>query len=254
SESTVNINTSTITSNLAGLKGGGIYVESNSNISSSSQVKLINTTMVYNGGGVYNYTTSPGLDTSEMIIESSILALNGTSLFSDTLISLGYNVFSDATVLGSIITDQLNVDSMMLNLGSLQNNGGLTFTLIPGVGSVAVDMGSPSDFSDAQNNSITGIRDVGAAESGITVEVSKNEIITNFNIYPNPNNGKFEVLIDDVQGEVMLELINLLGEVVYKDTGKKSKYSFDLTNQSKGVYFLKIKVGAKRGMQKIIFQ
>ncbi|TNE30901.1 MAG: T9SS type A sorting domain-containing protein, partial [Bacteroidetes bacterium] len=43
-------------------------------------------------------------------------------------------------------------------------NGGLTPTMLPGPTSVALNMGNPTDFSDAQNGPIYGRRDIGAAE------------------------------------------------------------------------------------------
>lgn len=98
----------------------------------------------YNSGkNIYRYNTStPSINTSN-----------------------GYNIFSETVVGGSIASDMLGVDSITLDLGPLQNNGGFTKTLMPSTTSVAVDAGNPLDLSDAQNGPINnGRRDVGAAE------------------------------------------------------------------------------------------
>ncbi|MGB1041689.1 MAG: PKD domain-containing protein, partial [Flavobacteriales bacterium] len=72
---------------------------------------------------------------------------------------------SETSITGSAPTDQLGVTAVQLNLGSLQNNGGTTETILPGCSSVAIDKGTPLDASAAQNRAITDSRrDVGAAE------------------------------------------------------------------------------------------
>ncbi len=80
--------------------------------------------------------------------------------------SNGYNIFGDATYAGAVGTDQLGVSPAAINLGALIDNGGTTFTLMPDLGSVAIDNGDGADLVDAQNGVITdGTRDIGAAES-----------------------------------------------------------------------------------------
>ncbi|MGB1041296.1 MAG: beta strand repeat-containing protein, partial [Flavobacteriales bacterium] len=155
--------------------GGGIFSSTSSFSSSSSSINLTNSTVSGNiassasasarGGGIFSSSSS----SSSVMIGSSIVALNGANNIhnsnSQTIISQGYNVFSESSVTGSASSDKLGVDSAQLNLGPLQDNGGATFTMLPGCGSIAYNMGDPTDFSDAQNQSVSdGRRDVGAAE------------------------------------------------------------------------------------------
>jgi len=188
----ISIINSTISGNVAGNNGGGIHIYSqstntpmeithstiNGNISINGNggaiysrnipVTVINSTISGNdaanglGGGIWLNHHSSFIS----IIGSSIIALNGNSNIyrgSSPIISQGYNIFSDAP-LGSIATDQINVTATQLNLQPLAYYGGTTQTMSPGVASVAINMGDPTDSSVAQNRSITGIRDVGAAE------------------------------------------------------------------------------------------
>ncbi|AEA45328.1 beta strand repeat-containing protein [Fluviicola taffensis] len=161
-------NTASTNSLTSGTYGGGIVCAGVAN----SALTLINSTVHGNtassnntedGGGIY---ISPN---TNFTIGSSILAGNvgDNTIFGSISTSNGYNIFDDAPV-GTVISDQTNVSSVALNLGPLQNNGGSTFTMAPGIGSVAIGMGNPADISDAQNGAIVGIRDVGAAENGIT--------------------------------------------------------------------------------------
>ena len=64
-------------------------------------------------------------------------------------------------------------------------------------------------------------------------------------IYPNPNDGKFTLQIENCSGCLesieVLTIINTLGEVTYQKSNIKiASLSVDLTNQPKGIYFVKM--------------
>ncbi|MBL1231252.1 MAG: T9SS type A sorting domain-containing protein [Flavobacteriales bacterium] len=191
SYSFITISNSTISGNVAGDDGGGISTYSqSSNATITVTHSTINGNISTNGnGGGISSTTTPitvinstisGNDAANGLgggiwltnsnsflgIGSSIVALNGINNIHTGLLSItsqGYNVFSNAPV-GTVSTDQINVTAAQLNLQPLAYYGGTTQTMPPGVASVAINMGNPTDSSDAQNRPITGIRDVGAAE------------------------------------------------------------------------------------------
>ena len=179
----VTVLNSTITGNISSLsnpygsKGGGIYSSSRISI-----VSLTNTTITGNdailGGGVLSYSSAYYFPSIEM--KSSIIALNGASNIKgyNLTSSLGYNLFSDATITNSTSSDQLNIDASALNLQALSYNGGETQTMLPIYPSAAINKGNPLDNSNAQNTFILGIRDVGAAESEYSCEVTSTETIT----------------------------------------------------------------------------
>ena len=173
---TVNIHTSTVTGNAAGSNGGGIFSSvSSSNQTAAQALTVTNSTLTdnsasSNGGGIYANTIASAGTTSNLNLQSSIVALNGSNNIyhshSPTITSLGHNIFDDVSISGSTATDILGATELQLNLGTLQNNGGSTYTMVPGCGSIAINSGNPADASDAQNASVTdGRRDAGAAEA-----------------------------------------------------------------------------------------
>src|SRR6266700_4562910 len=147
---TVTINNSTLSGNLATVNGGGIY---NDAFAPGSQTLTIsNSTLSENsapfGGGIANRFSGP-LTIGDTILKTGASGANIENL-SGTVISLGYNLSSDAaggdgsTVPGGLLNatgDIRNTDPM---LGPLQDNGGPTFTHELLTGSPAIDMGHPS--------------------------------------------------------------------------------------------------------------
>jgi hypothetical protein len=183
SSTSIQITNSTISGNTANGAfggGGGIYSFSLSQasmiLSSSSSVQVSNSTIIGNnansgnGGGVYSLS-SPSISASTIEITSSIIwtaSTGGANFYNNaaSITSNGYNIFSDAPNGYNSSLDLVNVSAVSLNLQPLANNGGSTPTMLPGCGSVAINAGSPTDFSAAQNGLITDSRrDIGAAES-----------------------------------------------------------------------------------------
>jgi len=184
--SIINIENSTVASNYADKDGGGIFSNSiisyvnitNSTISnhsgyglysnadSTSTIHVKTSTIMYNGRGIISLAKYTNLT-----IAGSILAENkyGNLIQSGkfkNILSNGYNIFGDATIIGSHPTDSLGIKNTQINLSNvLQNNGGITETLMPLCGSIAIDAGNPTDTTTPQNGAIfNGRRDIGAAE------------------------------------------------------------------------------------------
>lgn len=103
------------------------------------------------------------------ISESGTCEISGSiftrslTVLNNSCTSLGYNILADAPAF-ALPSDMINVDSMSLALGPMAMNGGYTPTMVPGLTSVAIDMGDSTDFSAAQNGPVFGRRDIGAAE------------------------------------------------------------------------------------------
>ena len=180
SYSSVLVLNSTISGNNAGntildyAEGGGVHSTTYYSTSPVSTVTVVNSTITentsfYPGSGIYSESSPSTPSLSSITISSSIIAGNGSSgagianTNTATISSDGYNIFSDSPT-GAIGSDSTNVTTSQLNLQPLAFNGGDTKTMMPGVGSMAIDNGNPSDSSDAQNAHISSIRDVGAAE------------------------------------------------------------------------------------------
>jgi hypothetical protein len=187
---TLTITNSTLTGNSASYAGGGIY-----NLAPSS-VTITNSTLSGNsaddvGGGIVN-VGAPLTITHSTLSGNSAVRLGG-GIFNEggplkigntilnagssganiynfdetgTITSLGYNLSSDNG--GGFLTatgDQITTDPM---LGSLQDNGGPTFTHLPASGSPAIDGGDPTMGMDQRGAGfqrvVNGHIDIGAAE------------------------------------------------------------------------------------------
>ena len=156
----VRIRNCTFIGNHAGIVGKGIYLE-------RSDALIFKCTFHNNTGPGTTYTIdnnssalSTGYSIWNSIISDPLLAtVNSNSNYT----SLGNNIFSDAPSFTTSL-DQVNVDSISLDLEPLGDYGGYAPTRIPGPNSVALDAGSTTDFTDAQNGPVFGIRDIGAAE------------------------------------------------------------------------------------------
>ncbi|MEM6264250.1 MAG: PDZ domain-containing protein [Bacteroidota bacterium] len=67
----------------------------------------------------------------------------------------------------------------------------------------------------------------------------------NFTLYPNPNNGRFTLAFEpEERGDVVIKIYSTGGEVVFQETlksfGSPYEKEIDLSNRSKGVYFLQV--------------
>ena len=85
--------------------------------------------------------------------------------------------------------------------------------------------------------------------------ISKNSSL--FTVYPNPSNGKFTVKFEGFQqADYKLTICNLLGQEIYTSFIKEQQTTLDidLTDFSKGIYFVKFDEGTNSYKQKIIIE
>lgn len=104
-----------------------------------------------------------------------------------------------------------------------------------------------------------GINNAGAIfKYGISTIIVENDEAKTFNLYPNPNNGKFNITIDNSENIRYLEatIYNMLGEQIYSNSkfNKQSINEVDLSASPKGIYFVKIYDGKRIYTEKIIVQ
>ncbi len=85
--------------------------------------------------------------------------------------------------------------------------------------------------------------------------ISENPSI--FTVYPNPSNGKFTVKAEGIQqANYKLTICNLLGQEIYTSfiKGQQTTVDIDLSDFSKGIYFVKFDDGTNSYKQKIIIE
>lgn len=96
-------------------------------------------------------------------------------------------------------------------------------------------------------------------DASVTLPTGVNELLSaeqDVEIYPNPSTGVFSVHSQAINNEnQFIEIYNVIGEKVYStSTSKQENYTIDLSEFSKGVYYLKLYKGAKSITKKIIVQ
>ncbi|HTA28392.1 MAG TPA: T9SS type A sorting domain-containing protein, partial [Bacteroidia bacterium] len=156
----------------------------------------------------------------------------------------------------------------MVQIDSVPNST-LTYTdSFPPLGSFyAVEAVNPSGTC-IPTMSIRGHRAAGAMLSGSfsngfnTAILGVNNIantVSNFNIYPNPNNGQISVEWSAVSGllsEVRISILNELGQVVYDNTDTqvagKNKKQLNLENLASGVYTLRMQTSGGTTVRKVV--
>ena len=116
----------------------------------------------------------------------------------------------------------------------------------PGAG--ACDSDHASEWGETEDYSLV-VEDATASVNDVAFE--------GFNLYPNPNNGTFNLNFDIInEGKVQLQLFDIRGRLIQekiylKESGKFSK-SVNFSKASKGLYLLKIKNEALETNRKII--
>lgn len=75
-----------------------------------------------------------------------------------------------------------------------------------------------------------------------------------FNVYPNPADNQLSVSLDQAKGDVVIEVLNMKGQTMMHLSEKQSiiSHSLDISNLSKGVYFLKITSNGHYGVRPFV--
>jgi hypothetical protein len=172
-QNTVTLTNDTIADNTAS-QGGGIFTFGGGTVSLISCTIAANTAsgaFFSGGGGIYG-----GIGNPVLTLQNTLVALNQSDSGPDiqaTVSSQGHNLIGNATgAAGLVDSDLTGTSDSPLNplLGSLQDNGGPTPTMMPLPGSPAVDAGDPSDASEWDQRGpgyprvVDGVIDIGAIE------------------------------------------------------------------------------------------
>lgn len=83
-----------------------------------------------------------------------------------------------------------------------------------------------------------------------TAEITNSEI----NIYPNPSKGIFNILINENLNNSELTIYNSIGNIILQKNISSSQTSIDLSEQSKGMYFVKITDANTTTIKQIIIE
>jgi plastocyanin len=88
--------------------------------------------------------------------------------------------------------------------------------------------------------------------------IEETAMLANISIYPNPTNGKFNLEFNNAdipsEKDCNLEIYNINGQKIYQTPVLYPTSEFDLSTQSNGIYFIKIKNGQAVLTKKIVIE
>jgi len=183
---TLTVSNSTFSGNSAAFNGGGIFNNGTLTVSNST---FSGNSAAFNGGGIFNAGTltvsNSTLSGNSAAFNGGGIRNNGTLNIANTIIAnstsggdfSGFgtvNLISGATAANNLVTQAglsawaTTVTTGDLNLGTLQNNGGPTFTMALGAGSSAIGTGSATISNAAP---ISGLDQRGYTRSATTPSI-----------------------------------------------------------------------------------
>jgi hypothetical protein len=90
-------------------------------------------------------------------------------------------------------------------------------------------------------------------ESCVGIDEAKG--LSGVNIYPNPTNNMINVNLDNITTAVNFTLMSIDGKVIYQANNvNDTKTAIDISNNAKGVYFLKVEANNQQQIFKVIKQ
>ena len=125
------------------------------------------------------------------------------------------------------------------------DGGPATAARIYGPQGIFVDDSEYVYFADATNSAIRKV-------SPLPTKISDIGTITDCHIYPNPTHGIVQVQINNLIDEAMITVYNCMGQLVFESKIEKPYAQLDLSQQTKGIYYLQLKTTQGMTTQKLI--
>ena len=218
-----------------------------------------NTYNVSNVSGATSYTWSLptgwlGTSTTNSIITSS----NSTS--GNIVVVANNSCGSSAMQTLAVVVNVADTTVSQTGTTLTANATGATYQWINCNGNTIISGQTSQSFTANTNGSYAVIitknscSDTSSCHTVGSVGIIENQSLSNINIYPNPSNGifNFNNLNNSLVNNIKIEVYNIQGERVYQSEKIISK--IDLSNQSKGMYFMKIIEGNSIITKKILIQ
>ncbi len=218
-------------------------------------------TTTLNGTGAQGYTWQPGNLQGASVevtpLQSTVYTLTGIDQ---------NNCANTATVEITVNpnpTINLGADVTICDDATLTLHAGAGFTSYlwsTGATSeeITVEAGGSYSVTVVDQNGCSGVDEIVITEMvcNATNNTLKNSQVQ---LYPNPNSGNFMLLIDsEVTGDLILEVVNHLGQVVSSvgttKTSRVFQYDFALDDLPASVYLLKIRLDGLMGWKKIVVE
>ena len=197
------------------------------------------TTVAGNGTGGYNGDNIPAV--TAQIYDASAVAIDDTG---NIYISDYYNSrIRKVNVAGIITTVTGNDTAGFRGDGWPAIAGEINYPE-----GVAVDKNGNIYIADYSNGRV---RKVMKDTTSVTTSVS-DPYSPLFDIFPNPSNGKFNLVTDNAQKECNAEVYNVLGQRIFQQVFHSLQNVIDLAGQPAGIYFLYLRSGAGNAFRKLV--
>lgn len=201
--------------------------------------------------GVYK-VTSNGAAVANSTVRYTASVTNGSAVSSYRWTIPATNVTPlSGTRVGNVVTT--TTDTLSLRFDSTSN------TVKFKTGSLRVEIvnncGTGTGKSFTLNNFTTLAKTQGETELQEVIE-NATEVSNTFNVFPNPNNGNFNVMMtsENVNETASLVITNILGQVVREFSLNNNNGIINTeinANLSTGIYFVKLQVGTEVNVAKI---
>lgn len=92
--------------------------------------------------------------------------------------------------------------------------------------------------------------------SSVKNSYNNTAISSNFNVYPNPNKGKFFIKLKEPKSKIQVDIYNVWGQKIYEPSTllPLPTNEINFSSQPEGVYFIKINDGENSQTEKIVIQ
>ncbi|MBO4531240.1 MAG: T9SS type A sorting domain-containing protein [Paludibacteraceae bacterium] len=95
--------------------------------------------------------------------------------------------------------------------------------------------------------------------SGDEFEIAEEEMMeqneeTKFDIYPNPSDGQFTISLGAIEGPYNIEIIDIMGRVIYTKSDNKNEVNVDLSDKGSGVYHVKVYTNNKTWSSQVLIK
>lgn len=220
----------------------------NASVSISASTTAAGFTYTWNPGGITSasITVTPSVSTTYTVSGSQ----TGCTAGSTNTVSV--NVYA----LPSVSATSSNTLICVGQSATLTANGAGSYSWAPtGSGSsIVVSPTVTANYTVTGTSTVTGCSNTSIVTQNVSACTGINALTTNntsFNVFPNPNNGKFVI---ELEADAQIEIYNTLGEVIFNESVKKGRHTIHLHSSAQGVYFIKSNTNGKSAVSKIVVE
>jgi len=194
-----------------------------------------NPVITYNTQGVYDVTLTVSNDNGDStLVMTDYIIVDyppvADFVASDTAVELGTSIdFTDLST-GTPTSWAWTFEGATPETSTVQNPSGILYN---NLGLFDVTLTVTNDFG-------TDTKTITDYISVIYDGINDNNKSNSFTIYPNPNNGKFIIKINNDNNNKEIYIYSLIGELIYKSSLNNKITEFDLSQYKKGIYFIKL--------------